>query len=145
MSIDTEEDAKAALETALEAARAAAWSVVAATKAKAASGEAAAQGAVKRDVGKPRMDLLPPRALLAVGSVMAYGATTYGAHNWRLGLAWGRLCAAALRHTMAWISGEQEDEESGLPHLAHAAASLLMLLESAMEGYGSDDRWRSGE
>lgn len=139
MSSDTEENAKAELEAALEAARAAAWRVVAAAKAEA--GEAAAQGAVKRDSGKPRMDLLPPRALLAVGSVMAYGATTYGAHNWRLGLAWGRLCAAALRHTMAWISGEEHDPESGIPHLAHAAASLLMLLESSMEGYGSDDRW----
>lgn len=137
MSSDTEDEAKAALEAALEAARAAAWRVVA------ASGGAAAQGAVKRDAGKPRMDLLPPRALLAVGSVMAYGATTYGAHNWRLGLTWGRLCAAALRHTMAWLSGEQEDSESGLPHLAHAAASLLILLESIMEGYGSDDRWRA--
>lgn len=99
--------------------------------------------AIKNDAGKPRMDLIPPRALLAVGAVMGYGATTYGPHNWRLGLPWGRLAAAALRHTMAWIGGEQEDSESGLPHLAHAAASLLMLLESVMESYGVDDRWRA--
>jgi len=101
------------------------------------------EAAVKHDAGKPRMDLIPPRALLAVGAVMAYGATTYGAHNWRLGLPWGRLAAAALRHTMAWISGEEHDRESGIAHLAHAAASLLMLLESSMEGYGSDDRFRA--
>lgn len=97
--------------------------------------------ATKHDAGKPRMDLLPPRALLAVGSVMAHGARVYGEHNWRRGMTYGRLAAAALRHLAAWLDGEDADPESGLPHLAHAAASVLMLLESVMAGSGSDDRW----
>lgn len=99
--------------------------------------------AKKHDADKPRMDLIPPRSLLAVGAVMGHGARVYGQHNWRLGMHWGRLAAAAMRHTLQWVGGQDIDPDSGLPHLAHAAASMLMLLESCMVGHGTDDRHRT--
>lgn len=37
---------------------------------------------IKYDAGKPRLDLLPPKAILAIGEVMTYGAAKYGANNW---------------------------------------------------------------
>lgn len=63
-----------------------------------------------------------------------------GERNWELGMAWGRLLAAALRHLSAWARGQDTDTESGLPHLAHAACCVLMLLALTRRRVGTDDR-----
>jgi len=102
--------------------------------------EQSATKAVKHDSDKPKFDLLPWEALESVAHVMTYGAAKYGAHNWRAGLEWGRLFGACLRHMSAYWRGEDNDKESGLPHLAHAAACVLMLLSSVITGRGKDDR-----
>ena len=84
----------------------------------------------KDDKGKPRMDLLPPKALLEVGEVLAHGAQKYGENNWRLvENAKERYLAAALRHVFQWRAGEELDPESGLSHLAHAATNLIFMME----------------
>lgn len=95
---------------------------------------------VKLDSGKPRLDLLPFDALEDVGAVLHHGAAKYAPRNWELGLAWGRLLAAALRHLSAWARGQDTDAESGLPHLAHAACCVLMLLALTRRRIGTDDR-----
>lgn len=43
---------------------------------------------------------------------------------------------------MAWSLGEETDKESGLPHLDHAAASILMLSAMVKRDRGEDDRWK---
>jgi hypothetical protein len=84
----------------------------------------------KDDAGKTRFHLLPVRALRTVVDVLTYGASRYGADNWRhVEFARERYFDAALRHIYAWWDGEQLDPESGLPHLAHAICSLIFLLE----------------
>jgi hypothetical protein len=40
-----------------------------------------------------------------------------------------RYLDAALRHMFAHAKGETHAEDSGLPHLAHAACNILFLLE----------------
>lgn len=99
-----------------------------------------AKPAEKHDAGKPRWDLMPFDALDEVAAVYAYGAAKYAPRNWETGLAWGRLLAAALRHLAAWARGIELDDESGLPHLAHAMCCLLMLRASVLRGIGTDDR-----
>lgn len=86
--------------------------------------------AVKHDEGKPRYDLIPPFALDLVAQVMTYGATKYGERNWEKGLKPERLFAALMRHSWAWMRGETIDPETNLPHLAHAAASVMMLIDT---------------
>jgi hypothetical protein len=81
----------------------------------------------KDDAGKPQHSLLPFAALESITRVMEYGAGKYGANNWQ-GVAPGRYVDAALRHLFAHCWGEELDGESGLPHLAHAATSLLFVL-----------------
>jgi hypothetical protein len=39
-----------------------------------------------------------------------------------------RYFAAAIRHMVAWKSGELNDSETGVSHLAHAATNLLFML-----------------
>lgn len=97
----------------------------------------------KDDGNKPRYDLMPFDALDEVGRVFAFGATKYAAHNWCKGMAWGRLIAAACRHVGAFARGENNDPESGLSHLAHAACCVLMLLAYTKRGAGTDDRYRA--
>lgn len=90
---------------------------------------------VKHDVGKLRLDLIPPEAMRAMGDVLTYGADKYGDRNWEKGISADRVYAALLRHLLAWREGEATDPESGLPHLAHALtnAGMLVALERRKE------------
>jgi hypothetical protein len=94
----------------------------------------------KDDGGKPTFDLLPYAALAEVQRVLEYGAKKYEAWNWARGMRWLRLWNAVMRHLWAWVRGEDDDPESGLPHLACAVCSLLFLLEYRISGLGTDDR-----
>lgn len=62
----------------------------------------------------------------AVIGVLQYGAKKYGPDNWTLVTPKERYLDAALRHLSAADSGTFLDDESGLPHVAHAATSILM-------------------
>jgi hypothetical protein len=90
--------------------------------------EAMATGGVKFDGDKPRMDLLDAYAIEQLSKVLTFGATKYAAHNWRKGIAKGRLIAAALRHLFAYLRGEDTDPETGLSHAAHAMCCCMFLL-----------------
>jgi hypothetical protein len=87
----------------------------------------------KHDDGKPRWDLLPYDAVAGVVDVLTHGSAKYGPENWRTVQRWDeRYFAAAMRHLSAYRRGSFTDDDSGLPHLAHAACCVLFLL--AKEG-----------
>lgn len=89
---------------------------------------------LKFDSEKPRMDLLPPKAIFEVAKVLGFGAEKYGPENWRLlDNLQGRYTAGALRHIFAHMDGEELDPESGTSHLAHALCCLLFKLEIELE------------
>jgi hypothetical protein len=94
----------------------------------------------KFDQGKLRLELVPIEAVEAIAKAMTYGANKYGDWNWARGLDHSRLVGAALRHISAYMRGEDVDAESGNTHLAHALASLSMLVASIEGGMGKDDR-----
>lgn len=85
---------------------------------------------IKHDLGKPEFNLIPPRAELAMASVLTFGAAKYAPDNWKLvDNAETRYLAAAMRHLNAYRAGEVYDRESGLQHLAHALTCLAFLIE----------------
>jgi hypothetical protein len=95
------------------------------------------------DDGKPRVDLLQFRALLEVAKVMTWAEQKYGERNWEHHAkkwTWGQLFGSAGRHLFYWIAGENNDPQSGLNHLAHAAWNVLSLLELVLAGVGLDNR-----
>lgn len=96
----------------------------------------------KFDDGKVRVDLLPSESLFEVAKVLGFGADKYGEHNWRKGMEWSRIYAAAQRHMMKWNAGETHDEESGHNHLAHACVNLLFLLTLKDTHPDLDDRFK---
>jgi hypothetical protein len=83
---------------------------------------------IKHDQGKPRIDLVPPRAILEVAAVLTDGVEEYGEHNWRQGIAYSRLYSAIQRHLLAFWSGDDVDK-SGHRTLAHACTDIMMLME----------------
>lgn len=96
----------------------------------------------KFDEGKPPFDLLPYEALAETAKVLAFGAKKYGRGNWAKGINLSRLCAASLRHTYQFLSGEDDDIESGINHLAHATCGLMFALTLIKQGRTEyDDRW----
>jgi hypothetical protein len=85
-----------------------------------------ASSGVKHDAAKPRWDLLPMREVADVVKVLTYGAVKYAPDNWQaVPNATARYLAAAMRHLSARTSGEINDPETKLPHLAHAVCCLL--------------------
>lgn len=97
-------------------------------------------GGKKFDAGKARMELLPPRPLMEIAEVLAFGAEKYAAWNWSEGIAASRLFGAMLRHLWAWWCGEDNDPETGKSHLAHAGCCLLFLADQRHRLPGHDDR-----
>lgn len=84
---------------------------------------------LKFDSDKVRLDLVPWDQVWKVGEVLTYGAKKYSPDNWQnvQGFRW-RYYGAVIRHLIRWFLGERIDPESGLPHLAHAATSILFLM-----------------
>ena len=84
---------------------------------------------VKADAGKLRPTLVPVSLVKAVAAVRLYGTTKYGSSdNWKRVEA-HRYRDAAYRHWLAYLDGEKNDEESGLPHLHHLACNIAFLIE----------------
>ena len=89
---------------------------------------------IKYDSEKPKMNLLPPKAIVEISKVLTFGAAKYDAENWRkLDDLQNRYTAGALRHIFAHMDGEQLDPETNLSHLAHAMCCLLFKLEIELE------------
>lgn len=82
----------------------------------------------KADKGKLELSLVNPELVKAVAGVRMYGAEKYGdSENWRK-VEPKRYVDALYRHLLAYIEGNEVDEESGLSHLAHMACNISFLL-----------------
>lgn len=107
--------------------------------------------------GKPRLSLFPATSyqllldgakgdflpmVEAVTRILEYGSNKYEVHNWKKSGSWLKCADSALRHYWAGHQVEVNDEESGLPHLAHYACNLCFLYEFVTYETGTDDRWR---
>ena len=94
----------------------------------------------KDDNEKPRYDLIPPELLDGTARVLTYGAGKYAPRNWELGMSWGRVFGALMRHMWAWWGGQKADAETGMSHLWHAACCISFLMAYEARQTGVDDR-----
>ena len=94
---------------------------------------------------KPDLTLVPPAAKVYMALAMQNGADKYGPYNWRLKrVSAMTYLAAAMRHIESFIDGEECASDSGVPHLAHAMASLGILVDALETGNLNDNRPPSG-
>lgn len=94
----------------------------------------------KLDAGKEPLDLIPYEALREIAKVLDFGAKKYSRGNWTGGIAYSRLIAATLRHVNQFNAGEDNDPETGLPHMAHAGCEVIFLLWMTQKRGDLDDR-----
>lgn len=87
----------------------------------------------KADANKPRPTLVPVSLIQAVTAIREYGCAKYNApDNWKQ-VEPQRYKDALYRHWLAYLQGEQNDSESGLPHLWHLACNAAFLIEMERE------------
>lgn len=94
---------------------------------------------------KPAISLIPAPALVHIADAFRDGAAKYGPANWRNDpVSVTTYADAALRHLFAWFDGEEVAEDSGVHHLAHAAACLCILMDAQEQHSLVDDRPTAG-
>ena len=83
----------------------------------------------KADAGKAEIRLVPMEIVWAIAWIRMYGNRKYGdPDNWKT-VEPERYRDALMRHLLAYISDPKSvDEESGYPHLWHAACNLAFLM-----------------
>jgi hypothetical protein len=100
-------------------------------------------GGLRYNNGKAELHQVPTSLILAVAKTLMYGAQKYEKGNFRKGMSWTCVYDCLQRHMMKWLDGEQNDEESGLPHLYHAACNIAFLIEYAETCPELDDRFKA--
>lgn len=97
----------------------------------------------KQRVGSKKTPIrsIPPVAIVELGRAMMDGEQKYGRMNWReTAVVSSTYYDAVMRHVLAWWDGEDRASDSGILHLAHAMASLAILIDAASVGTLEDDR-----
>lgn len=100
--------------------------------------------------GKTRIGLIPPFAIEQIARILTYGAHKYtipsegivGDNNWRNGMDWSRTLDSLERHLNKFKSCIDNDEETGMLHIAHVAVNAMFLTEFYKIAPEKDDRWR---
>lgn len=88
-----------------------------------------------------QMGGIDPLARGELGKASSFGESKYGRGNYLKGYSWSLSVDALHRHLLAFEMGEDNDKESGLSHMAHAAWHCLALCSFQMRNIGNDDRF----
>lgn len=87
------------------------------------------------------LHLIPSTAQIHVALAFMDGARKYGPYNWReKGVGAGTYISAAKRHIADWLDGEENAGDSGVHHLGHAVACLMILMDAQAVENLVDDR-----
>ena len=91
---------------------------------------------LRYNTGKCNWSLVDFKALEPMVRVLEYGRDKYtvqlptgeivsGAHNWKKGLDMTKILESLARHLFALMSGEENDPESGKPHIGHILCNAM--------------------
>ena len=88
---------------------------------------------LKHDGSKPRLALVPPEAVEAIGKVMTKALEKYDENSWRK-VSPSRYRDALMRHWCEYIKDPQKcDTDSGYPHIWHVLTNAAFLVALEME------------
>lgn len=89
---------------------------------------------------KPDYSLIPADALEEIAKVFTDGTKKYASNGWLDKFTWSHYFSKIMRHLWAFWRGKDKDPESGLSHIAHAGADLMILLAYYLRKINKDDR-----
>lgn len=100
--------------------------------------------ALRYNEGKTRFSMLCWPALEGTSRVFMFGAKKYSENNWKKGIKYNVGMDSVMRHCIAFINNEDNDPESGLFHLYHAIASLMIVIWTylMLDKNTFDDRYK---
>lgn len=83
------------------------------------------QKALRYNEGKLQWSHVDFKSLEPMVRVLEYGGRLYGKDNWRKGHDKTEVLESAMRHLAAIFDGEENDPESGLPHIGHVMCNAM--------------------
>lgn len=85
----------------------------------------------KLEKGKVKVSYhnIPFHVLEILAEVMTTGLRKYGRMTWRREMDIPAYRDSLMRHIVAYMEGDVIDKDSGFPHLAHAMANVLILMD----------------
>lgn len=105
------------------------------------------EGGMKDDKFKLDWNLMKWQALIPVVKVLMFGRDKYSADNWIKVEAW--RYERALKSHVIKDTYEEFDDETGLPHLAHAICCALFLIfiryVKGKRSHQAHDGWKQGK
>lgn len=90
---------------------------------------------------KAPLYLIPREAKYQIAMALVDGALEYGSYNWRDETISASVYLSAIeRHLDAFKDGEDLAPDTAVSHLAHATATLCIMMDSMAHGSMRDDR-----
>lgn len=83
------------------------------------------KSALRFNEGKPKWTLVHFNSLVPLVRVLEYGAKKYAPYNWQKPMSRMDILDSMQRAMAKLIDGEENDEESGLPHIGHILANAM--------------------
>lgn len=98
-------------------------------------------GAQREKLNQLPYDLVPFIEIAeAYSRVAEFGAQKYDAWNWSKGLGRVQIICSLLRHTWAYMRGEDRDQDSGLLHTDHILWNAVALSHATHHDINDDRR-----
>jgi hypothetical protein len=109
----------------------------------------------RKNEGKLDYTLMDLESFKPMIEVLDFGAKKYARDNWKLGgskFTLLQITSSLMRHLVAFLSGQDNDDESGLSHIGHMQCNLMFLgywmqqhqkAKKNKKGSQFDDRFKS--
>jgi hypothetical protein len=99
-------------------------------------------GSKRKNAGKSQISQLSPEFINDLAGLMTKVAESgkYKEFNWAKGQMMRTAYDSCQRHLLDFYAGEDIDQESGQPHLLHAAANIMFLYHTYKNHPQLDDR-----
>ena len=95
---------------------------------------------IRNNQGKTQWSQIDFKALEPMVRVLEEGGKKVGRDNWRKGLQVRETIESLLRHTFSLLSGEDNDQESKLPHIGHILSNAMFISHMLQNRPDMDNR-----